>query len=136
MVYSDSGRPPLLRRLLLTASFLSLPLPFPYPSVDTPMSMAPYTGETSEQFLLVASDSLKFKAYNASTKLCRRTVLGPTFAGCIQQLRAVPLHEQHDGHTLMAFATKENVRCRRTGARAHASAGNRRLTFHLLPCYS
>jgi hypothetical protein len=71
--------------------------------------MALYTGEKSEQFLLVANDGLKLKAVNASTKLCRRTTLGPSFAGCINQLKAVPGHAQHDGHSLMAFATSESV---------------------------
>ncbi|KAJ3335938.1 Cilia- and flagella-associated protein 251, partial [Kappamyces sp. JEL0680] len=44
----------------------------------------------SEEFLMVFNSGLKCKLYAAETQLCRKTVLGPTFAGTINGIHAVP----------------------------------------------
>ncbi|KAJ3268345.1 Cilia- and flagella-associated protein 251, partial [Borealophlyctis nickersoniae] len=46
--------------------------------------------EQGEQFLLTTNTGYKLRTYNAATLLCRRTSLGPTYAGFLTHLAVAP----------------------------------------------
>ena len=51
-----------------------------------PVSCAWYPPINKEHFLLIANTEYKYKLYNATTKRCRQTLLGPTHGSFIQKL--------------------------------------------------
>lgn len=73
------------------------------------MAVIPYAGIATESFLLVANDDLKLQLINTSTKICRKTVLGPSFAGLADQFCVIAPHANHGGNSVLAFATDEKV---------------------------
>ena len=52
----------------------------------TPVSCAWYPPINKEHFLLVANSEYKYKLLNATTKRCRKTLLGPTHGSHIQKI--------------------------------------------------
>lgn len=55
-----------------------------------PRAMVWHPDTEAESFLLMSNDQAKLKLFNSSTKMCRRTVLGPVFGGPVDQLLVVP----------------------------------------------
>lgn len=72
----------------------------------TPVSCAWYPPINKEHFLLVANSEYKYKLLNATTKRCRKTLLGPTHGSVIQKI--VNLEQPGEKHYI-AFITEDKI---------------------------
>ncbi|XP_044146425.1 cilia- and flagella-associated protein 251 [Bufo gargarizans] len=64
---------------------------------------------TKESFILVANDEYKMKLYNATTKMCRKTLLGPTFGSPIRKMEVFPSYSQDLGKGYLVYITDDKV---------------------------
>ncbi|EDV24111.1 uncharacterized protein TRIADDRAFT_57268 [Trichoplax adhaerens] len=67
-----------------------------------------YPPITKENFLLLANDQFKLKLYNSTTKMCRKTLLGPTYGSPLQKMEIL-LQENPNGNRYLAFITNDKV---------------------------
>ncbi|KAI4889394.1 hypothetical protein NFI96_034080 [Prochilodus magdalenae] len=75
-----------------------------------PTCMAWYPPLTTEHFLLIASDLYKMKLINVTTKMCRKTLLGPTCGTPVKKMLIFP--PSKDGvpsSRYMAYLTQDKV---------------------------
>ncbi|XP_069820104.1 cilia- and flagella-associated protein 251 [Dendropsophus ebraccatus] len=74
-----------------------------------PQCLVWYPPLTKESFILVANDEYKMKLYNATTKMCRKTLLGPTFGSPIRKMEVFPSSSQDTGKGYLAYITDDKV---------------------------
>ncbi|KAJ7309793.1 hypothetical protein JRQ81_007861 [Phrynocephalus forsythii] len=75
-----------------------------------PMCITWYPPLTMEHFFLTANDQYKMKMYNATTKLCRKTALGPTYGSPLEKMLVLPVSQGHDPQKrYLAYMTKDKV---------------------------
>ncbi|XP_077995257.1 cilia- and flagella-associated protein 251-like [Glandiceps talaboti] len=74
-----------------------------------PQCFALYPPITKENFLLLANDQFKFKLYNSTTKMCRKTILGPTYGSPLQRMEVLPTEGAVTEDRYLAYITKDKV---------------------------
>ncbi|KAG9487705.1 hypothetical protein GDO78_007480 [Eleutherodactylus coqui] len=74
-----------------------------------PQCLVWYPPFTKESFILVANDEYKMKLYNTTTKMCRKTLLGPTFGSPIRKMEVFPSYNLDSGKGYLAYITDDKV---------------------------
>ncbi|XP_072043906.1 cilia- and flagella-associated protein 251-like [Amphiura filiformis] len=74
-----------------------------------PQCIAWHPPITKEQFFLLANDQFKFKLYNTTTKMCRQTLLGPTYGTPLQKIEVLPTADEMEEKRYLAYITTDKV---------------------------
>ncbi|XP_054851852.1 cilia- and flagella-associated protein 251 [Eublepharis macularius] len=65
---------------------------------------------TTEHFFLTANDEYKMKIYNVTTKMCRKTVLGPTYGSPLEKIQVLPVAEGYEPEKrYLAYITTNQI---------------------------
>ncbi|XP_031247009.1 cilia- and flagella-associated protein 251 [Mastomys coucha] len=75
-----------------------------------PTCMIWYPPLTKELFLLICSSGYKVKLFNATTKMCRKTLLGPAYGSPIEHAQVLPVKSTLDlQKRYLVFINKDKV---------------------------
>ncbi|XP_056602043.1 cilia- and flagella-associated protein 251 isoform X5 [Triplophysa dalaica] len=75
-----------------------------------PTCMVWYPPLTPEHFLLTASNMYKIKLFNATSKMCRKTVLGPLNGSSVKKMAILPASKDGDPNSrYMAYITQDKI---------------------------
>jgi WD40 repeat protein len=79
-----------------------------------PLAVEVFPPVTKEPFLVTANDQYKLKLYNTTTKMCRRTLLGPLYGSPLRKLAVLPhqlpaVENGVENRRHMAYITKDKV---------------------------
>ncbi|XP_069727142.1 cilia- and flagella-associated protein 251 isoform X2 [Phaenicophaeus curvirostris] len=75
-----------------------------------PLCLAWYPQLSTESFILTANNCYKMKLYNTTTKICRKTLLGPTYGSPLEKIQILPATNAADPWIrYLAYVTKDKV---------------------------
>lgn len=74
-----------------------------------PLCLAWYPQFSTESFILTANSCYKMKLYNATTKMCRKTLLGPTYGSPLEKMQILPRSAAQPQKHYLAYITKDKV---------------------------
>ncbi|KAL5017193.1 hypothetical protein ScPMuIL_006782 [Solemya velum] len=74
-----------------------------------PLSMAWYPPITKEHFIITTNDQYKFKLFNTTTKMCRKTLLGPAYGSPIQKIKVLPTEDPVNDSRYLAYVTADKI---------------------------
>ncbi|XP_009924027.2 cilia- and flagella-associated protein 251 [Haliaeetus albicilla] len=75
-----------------------------------PLCLAWYPQLSTESFILTANNCYKMKLYNTTTKMCRKTLLGPTYGSALEKIQILPPTNSTDPQKrYLAYITKDKV---------------------------
>ncbi|NXK94470.1 CF251 protein, partial [Formicarius rufipectus] len=75
-----------------------------------PLCLAWYPQLSTESFILTANNCYKMKLLNATTKVCRKTLLGPTYGSPLEKIQILPTTSLADPQQhYLVYITKDKV---------------------------
>ncbi|XP_038645680.1 cilia- and flagella-associated protein 251 [Scyliorhinus canicula] len=75
-----------------------------------PACMAWYPPISKESFIITANNQYKLKLYNATTKMCRKTVLGPIYGSPVRKIEVLPFSNDSEvKKCYLAYITDNKV---------------------------
>ena len=75
-----------------------------------PMSACYYPSSLAkESFLVTVNNEYKYKLYNSDTKMCRKTILGPTFGSQLRQISVLPKANESISEEYLYFMTSDKI---------------------------
>ncbi|NWS96549.1 CF251 protein, partial [Mionectes macconnelli] len=75
-----------------------------------PLCLAWYPQLSAESFILTANNCYKMKLFNTTSKICRKTLLGPTYGSPLEKIQVLPVTSTADPKQhYLVYITKDKV---------------------------
>ncbi|RNA14704.1 WD repeat-containing 66 [Brachionus plicatilis] len=74
-----------------------------------PLAMAWHPPTSTESFVVTINNEWKYKIYNSITKMCRKTLLGPTFGSFLKKIAILPTQGQLTENRYMIYITEDKL---------------------------